>query len=309
MLQVRQLVITPCEEPRPTDLCFNLDGLPLLTSKIIVSVKQQHMLAVAPFEPFVTTDASISQYYSMPRISHTVRTIELPEIPLDTSTPPDLDTTIRFDGYDDHQLVHAQSDGARIVSLEFMTPKLEGVPSEELAAAVVQAVNMALSGVEPAIERTCCPAPQHAVTRTRAVKRKTQKSGASLTSSADDLGSSFTSIKSDASVLVSPDALPASAVVEAASITAAAVAAAAASAVPTRSSGVFSRLNHGSLNRMRNFLIVYNPISGRGKGREIVQELVTPPLSEAGLSFEVMPTTHRGHASERASSLGKIIHG
>eukprot|EP00047_Mylnosiga_fluctuans_P014925 m.42145 g.42145 ORF g.42145 m.42145 type:complete len:1637 (-) comp5705_c0_seq2:205-5115(-) len=49
--------------------------------------------------------------------------------------------------------------------------------------------------------------------------------------------------------------------------------------------------------KRRFFLIVYNPVSGKGKAGEIVREMIEPALREAGLGFKTLPTNSRGHAT------------
>ncbi len=64
----------------------------------------------------------------------------------------------------------------------------------------------------------------------------------------------------------------------------------------------------------KRITVIYNPVSGAGcaacihadprTAKLIVEQSVRPVLRLAGLDFDVVPTTHRGFATEHMRSLG-----
>ena len=53
---------------------------------------------------------------------------------------------------------------------------------------------------------------------------------------------------------------------------------------------------------MRAVQIILNPKAGRGVGAQVKQELVDA-LTAAGVAFDMVETTHHGHAQELAAAL------
>ncbi|KIR80783.1 D-erythro-sphingosine kinase [Cryptococcus gattii EJB2] len=63
---------------------------------------------------------------------------------------------------------------------------------------------------------------------------------------------------------------------------------------------------YGSIEPFRNVLILVNPVGGKGKAKNIVQDTVIPILEAAGATVTVQETTHRLHAEEIARSMDLV---
>eukprot|EP00300_Choanocystis_sp_HF-7_P041081 c7708_g1_i1.p1 GENE.c7708_g1_i1~~c7708_g1_i1.p1 ORF type:complete len:372 (+),score=82.75 c7708_g1_i1:539-1654(+) len=62
---------------------------------------------------------------------------------------------------------------------------------------------------------------------------------------------------------------------------------------------------HSSTKAPRRWLIVLNPVSGNGKSRHTINNIVAPILDLADIVFDVTETKHQRHATEIAQSLGE----
>ncbi|KAL3925584.1 MAG: hypothetical protein SGILL_000307 [Bacillariaceae sp.] len=49
----------------------------------------------------------------------------------------------------------------------------------------------------------------------------------------------------------------------------------------------------------RRLLVIVNPVSGRGKAREVYEKIAMPMFEEASIAFDALVTTHARHAEER----------
>lgn len=56
----------------------------------------------------------------------------------------------------------------------------------------------------------------------------------------------------------------------------------------------------------RNIVVVYNPVSGRGKAKQLVDHIVEPVLRLAGLTVDIIATEHAGHATQIVKELSKL---
>ena len=56
-------------------------------------------------------------------------------------------------------------------------------------------------------------------------------------------------------------------------------------------------------------LVIVNPFSGRKKGIEIFQSVVSPMLDQAGVEYDVIITTHAGHGEEAMAPKEKEVDG
>ncbi|OWZ44563.1 D-erythro-sphingosine kinase [Cryptococcus neoformans c8] len=63
---------------------------------------------------------------------------------------------------------------------------------------------------------------------------------------------------------------------------------------------------YASIKPFRNVLILVNPVGGKGKAKNIVQDTVIPILEAAGTTVTVKETTHRLHAEEIARSMDLV---
>eukprot|EP00052_Salpingoeca_macrocollata_P022869 m.199798 g.199798 ORF g.199798 m.199798 type:complete len:526 (+) comp21903_c3_seq4:129-1706(+) len=55
--------------------------------------------------------------------------------------------------------------------------------------------------------------------------------------------------------------------------------------------------------KKRFFVVIFNPVSGSGKAKKVVQHMVEPLLTLAGVNYETLPTDHRGHATEFVAAM------
>ncbi|KAG8994072.1 sphinganine kinase lcb4, partial [Tulasnella sp. 427] len=63
------------------------------------------------------------------------------------------------------------------------------------------------------------------------------------------------------------------------------------------------RAAYGEARPRRSFMIFVNPASGQGKGRSIFDKRLKPILEAAHCSFDVVYTTHGGHAGDMCTTL------
>lgn len=54
----------------------------------------------------------------------------------------------------------------------------------------------------------------------------------------------------------------------------------------------------------RHLTILYNPVSGDGTAKRIVDKLVTPVLRECKVEYDVIPTQYAGYAKEHLADMG-----
>lgn len=57
-----------------------------------------------------------------------------------------------------------------------------------------------------------------------------------------------------------------------------------------------------SLQYWKRYLVIVNPISGKGKGISVLEEKVRPVLLEAGVKLDLLITEYAGHAKEVVST-------